>query len=847
MKFIIYLFFALFTLCGSNAFSQSKDTTVTFGVNGLCVQCKQRIEGSLKIKGVRSSKWDVGTKMLTVKYDPEIFSVDQLEKKVAAIGHDTEHEKADDAVYEALDECCLYRGSMMEPTVPDSVLLLHSIRGIIVESSHGKVTPLRGASVFWEGTSQGVVTDDHGEFLLPKKEENGNLVISYAGFKPETVALKGMNDIQITLKKQNDVLSEVVITARPKTTFISGSSPFRTEIMTKKELLKAACCSLSESFETNPSVDVSYSDAVTGSKQIQLLGLAGVYTQLTVEELPGPRGLATPLGLNSIAGPWVESIQLIKGAGSVVNGFESIAGQINVELKKPQTSEKLYLNGYVNDMGKMDLNVNLAHKLNSKWSTGLLLHDDVLFTKKDFNKDGFIDLPTGNLFSAVHRWQFIGDNGIFSQFGVKVLTDRKTGGEMDFNSKSDKLSTNHYGIGFNTNRYEVFGKLGYVFPEKMHKSVGLQVSAFDHDQDAYFGTTLYNGNQKNFYANLIYQSQIGSEKNSFKTGMSFLYDDYAEKLNATPYNRQEIVPGAFLEYTFAPSEKLDVVAGMRADHNSLYGWFATPRLNIRYSPTQQTTLRFSAGRGQRTANIFAENIGIFASSREIEILTSKPGVAYGLGAETAWNKGVSFDQKFHLFGRDASFSMDFYRNDFMNQVVVDLEDPRKVKFYDLGGKSYSNSFQTQVNFIPAAKFEVRLAYRYFDVKTTYSGQLLEKPYTARNRAFVNLAYDLKGFKIDLTTNYVGSKRIPSTAENPEMYRMESRSPAYVTMNAQVSKTLGKKKLVDVYVGGENLTNYFQKNLIISHDDPFGKYFDASMVWGPVSGRLIYGGFRFTIK
>ena len=493
------------------------------------------------------------------------------------------------------------------------------------------------------------------------------------------------------------------------------------------------------------------------------------------------------------------------------------------------------------------MNLNWSHKLNSKWSTGFLLHNDFLYSKQDFNKDGFRDLPTGNQFSGVHRWQYLGEKGLMSQFGIKVLLDDKTGGELDFKPSRDKFTTLHYGLGINTQRYEAFGKLGYVFPEKMHKSIGLQLSAFDHKQDAYFGKTSYNAEQKNFYANLIYQSRIESDVHKFKTGLSLLHDVYDEQLNLTPFDRKETVPGAFVEYTYAPGKKLDVVAGLRADHNSLYGWFATPRLNVRYTPFTNTTLRLSAGRGQRTADIFAENIGVLVSARTINIVNATAGKAYGLNPEVGWNKGISVDQRFKLFERDASVVVDFYRNDFTNQVVVDLEDARQVKFYNLEGKSFSNSFQTEFSFMPMKKFDVRLAYRYFDVKTTFGNTLLQKPFTAKHRGFANLAYDLNGWKLDYTFNFIGPKRIPSTLANPEAHRLAEYSPSYVTMNAQVSKTIGKKKLLDFYVGGENLTNYFQKNAILAADQPFGNYFDASLVWGPVSGRLIYTGFRYTLK
>lgn len=359
--------------------------------------------------------------------------------------------------------------------------------------------------------------------------------------------------------------------------------------------------------------------------------------------------------------------------------------------------------------------------------------------------------------------------------------------------------------------------------------------------------TNYDGQQQNFYSNLIYQSIINSTINKFRAGLSFVYDKYNEEFKLTNYKRTEAVPGAFFEYTYTPSDKFDLVAGLREDHNSLYGWFTTPRLNVRYEPVKGTVIRASAGRGQRTANIFAENNGVFASSRQVNIVAASASGAYGLKPEVAWNKGVSIDQKFKLFNRAATLGLDFFRNDFTNQVVVDVEDARAIKFYNLQGKSYSNSFQAEVSFIPIQQFDVKVAYRLFDVKTTYSDQLLQKPLTAQNRAFANLAYEIKGWKFDYTVSFSGKKRLPSTAANPLEYQRLSYSPSFVTMNAQVSKTLGKKNPFDLYVGSENLTGYYQKNAIIAASEPFSPYFDASMIWGPLSGRMIYGGMRFRIK
>ena len=851
------IFLSLFSI-DTTAQKGAKDSTVTFSVSGVCGLCKQRIEAAAKGKGVIAANWNGSTQKLTLTYNPARTTAEKVHERIAGVGHDTELKKADDAVYKKLHECCLYRDlenhfeeEVAEPQVTitgtDSAAVAPAaITGIVLHQDRkGAFTPLSGASIVWLNAASGTASDSLGLFSLPVTPNATKLVVSYAGYRPDTVQVQAGQQLQIVLTEGKQ-MSEVKVVATRASVYINSYDPIRKAVITQRELLKAACCNLSESFETNPSVDVSFNDAVTGSKQIQLLGISGNYTQLTLENLPGPRGLATPLGLNTVPGTWVESIQLIKGTGSVINGFESIAGQINVELKKPENSEQLYANVYTNDFGKTDLNLNLSKKIGQRWSTALLLHDAFGNKKVDMNGDGFRDLPTGNLFTGMNRWTYNDGKGWMVQGGVKLMRDEKVGGDVRFDPATDKLSNKHYGLGINIGREEAFAKVGYVFPQKKFQSMGLQVSAFNHQQDSYFGLTTYNGNQKNVYANLIYQSIIANTDHKFKTGLSFLYDQYNEQFNATNYRRKEVVPGAFFEYTYSPSDKWDIVAGIRGDHNSLFGFFATPRLNVRYEPITGTTIRGSFGRGQRTANIFAENNSVLVSARTVNILSSVTGKGYGLNPEVAWNKGISIDQKLHLMNRQALLSIDFYRNDFENQVVVDLEQQGQVRFYNLEGKSYSNSFQTELSFEPVQKLNVRLAYRYFDVKTTYNKELLQKPFTAKHRAFANLGYELGTWKFDYTVSYNGAKRIPSTAGNPEPYRLAATSPAYVLMNAQVSKTIGKKHPVDIYIGGENLTSFYQQNAIIAADDPFSNYFDASLIWGPVGGRMIYGGLRFKL-
>jgi len=854
IKNILFFFFLLF---GINTVYAQSDSTAVFPVAGNCGMCKKRIETAAKIKGVESATWDLSSKNLTVKFKPKTTSSLEIQQAIALVGHDTPNYKAPDEIYEQLHECCMYDRLSPGTTTEhhdddhDDHGHDHIITGVVVnEDSKADLKPIVGVNVRWlEGPSLSAKTNENGVFKIKHEKGNKRLIISHTGMQADTITVKNLHDI-LVVHAQNNVLSEVVVSRKKKSNYIDALTPNRLEVITAKELFKAACCDLSESFETNASVDVVSNDAVTGSKQIQMLGLSGIYTQLTVENLPGPRGFASPLGLNSIAGTWINSIEISKGIGSVVNGYENMAGQINVELKKPINSERLFFNAYVNSMGRTDLNLNLSQKINDKWAVGLLLHDNFMLNKHtNYSKNGFRDVPVGNLFSGVNRWHYEDGKGTIAQFGIKFLKDDRTGGQVDFDKNTDKGTTNRYGIGFDNQRVEGFAKIGYVFPSNRLRSIGLQLSASNYKQNSYFGLTNYKSEQSSGYANLIYQDVLGSVEHKYKVGASISYDDFNEDINVYNYKRKEAVSGVFAEYTFSPSEHFDAVLGLRQDYNSLYGWFTTPRAVLRYMPVSGTTVRLSSGRGQRTANIFAENLGIFASGRIIDfegLANNKD--AYGLRPEVSWNTGLSIDQKFQLFNRESGISVEAFHTNFQNQVIVDFEDPRRISFYNLDGKSYSNSLQAEFRFMPINHFEARFAYRLLDVKTDYREGRLEKPLLARHRGFMNLGYNLhNGWSFDYTLNIVGKKRLPSTSTNPVEYQLNDYSKTYATMNAQVSKTFGLDKNFTIYLGVENLGNYYQKDPILGANDPFGSYFDTNLLWGPLTGRMFYTGVRYHIK
>ncbi|MFI5148215.1 MAG: TonB-dependent receptor domain-containing protein [Bacteroidia bacterium] len=833
--------------------------TDSFRVYGNCEQCKHRIELALRVKGVRKASWNAENKILQVIYDTSRIKLWELHHLVAKKGHDTDLERADNTIYNKLPECCLYerapdRAIQKQDTLPEysSQIIKKTDPGLITgivlsETSKGHFLPVAGAGVYWAGSGMGIYSDTNGVFSLPPDSLHHKLVVRFTGFRSDTLNIKDSKTLRIILRDEaTRSLKEVVISERQASSYLSTLSPLQTEIITSKEFLKAACCNLSESFETNPSVDVNYSDAITGAKQIQVLGLSGIYTQLLNENLPGTRGLAASYGLTFIPGPWIESIQVTKGIGSVVNGYESIAGQINVELKKPENGEHLLFNSFVNQMGRTEFNINTAFKLTSGWSSELLLHSDFLQMKTDMNKDGFMDAPQGYQLNGINRWRYDNHKGITAQLGMKALLDDRTGGQLTYDPSRSKDTLNGYGVGINTKRYEAFGKLGYVFPGEKYKSIGFMCSVISNDQNSFFGLNSYNASERSLYANLIYQGILNNTNHKFRAGASFMYGDFRESLNLVDYQHLETVPGLFVEYTYTGREKFTLVAGMREDYNSLYGFIFTPRLHMRYALRPNTIVRIAAGRGERSANVLAENTSLLTSDRQIMINRSANLPGYGLTPEIAWNEGVSFQQNIRIAGRPGSVIADFYRTDFQNQVVADLyQSPQLAVISDLKGVSFSNSMQIELNQEVLKGLDLRLAYRWLDVEATYHGMLMEKPLLAQNRILLNLAYESKShWKIDYTLQGYGRKRLPWTGSNPEAYRVTDYSPAFSIMNVQFSRTI---KILELYAGVENMLDFRQINLIVDPLHPYGKYFDASMVWGPVFGRMVYAGLRLKLK
>ena len=644
---------------------------------------------------------------------------------------------------------------------------------------------------------------------------SGNAQVTESGDSSNVKTLDGKTVREVTISAHQS--------GRVKTNGIGN-----TEFISSKELLRAACCNLGESFTTNPSVDVNYADAATGAQQIKLLGLSGTYVQMLTENIPNYRGLAAPFSLSYIPGPWMQSIQVSKGASSVKNGYESITGQINVEFKKPQATPFADANLYYNTKGKLEANLGGNLQLSERWNTALLGHYEILDKAHDDNGDGFVDMPKVRQGSLQSRWAWLSDNYIF-QASVKGLKEHREGGQIGHHTTSND---HPYLIDITNERYEAFAKNAYILNAEHSTNIALILSGSLHHENATYGHQIYKADQRNGYASLLFESDFG-EHHSLSTGLSLNHDYLNEQIAKS----EETTPGVYVQYTYKLGDKLTFMGGLRWDHSNYYGGFITPRMHLKYSPNEVITLRGSIGKGYRRSHPLAENNYLLASGRVIYI-------DGGLDQEEAWNYGISAAISIPIGEKKLELNAEYYYTNFLHQTVMDLDsDPHAVHFTNLNGDSYSHTYQIEATYPFFEGFTMTATYRRTNVKCTYDGVLREKPLTNKYKGLLTASYapGLGKWQFDITLQLNGGGRMPTPYTTTEgLPSWDERYKGYEQLNAQITRFF---RHWSIYVGGENITGFKQKNPIINADNPWSTNFDSTMIWGPLHGAIYYIGVR----
>jgi len=731
---------------------------------------------------------------------------------------------------------------------------------VYYQKPNGGTEPLPFAQVYHMEREKLIETDANGEFTL-KLNARATLIATYVGYTRDTVVVEpGTAEARFYLTGEND-LDESKVVAQQST--MPKLKSIKTEVITAAGLCKMACCALAESFENSASVTVGFSDAVTGARQIKLLGLSGTYTQMLDENRPVMRGIASPFGMSFVPGQWLESIQIAKGPSSVINGLEAITGQINMEHRKPTDETPLFVQLYGSSDAMFEANIASAIQFNEKWSMINMAHVGGTAYKMDHNQDGFRDEPQDLQLNFTSRWLYYAPSGMQIRFGGRFLNDDRLGGQMDATKDNAyNLQHNIWGSKIRNRGVNGYFKIGVPLAEDNHANIALVTDFNHHEFNSFFGLKNYEGRQNSAFANLIYQNEI-NEFHKVEFGATWQFDDlqqgYGYRQNPwLDYSRKEHAISGFGEYTYTWEEALTFVGGVNLEYNTLHGWLFAPRANVRWAPADWVTLRALGGRGYRTANIFTDNLGIFSTGKDFVI----PDKLDLLEDAWTWGGNVTFYLPFGAEDTETYLSFDYFHNDFNKQVVVDPErNMLAIEFYNLDGKSYTNTWQVDFSVNPLERFNITATFRYTDAKVTLKDQgLVERPMTSRYKGVLNMQYAtaMNKWTFDFTAQLNGPMRIPRYAA--EVWSMET-SPVYPMLYAQITR---KFKGIDVYVGAENILGYRQHHAIIGAEDPFGlnfsdghmhtltssssipQVFDASNVWGPLMGRKIYIGLRYTL-
>lgn len=733
----------------------------------------------------------------------------------------------------------------------------HVLGVVLTLNPEGEREAVPFATVYWLESGTYADCDGDGKFRIARDDgRDRTLVTAALGYRRDTMAVADdVEYVEVFLRSDSE-LDEAVVVARSDANYLLRSSSVRTEVISSAGLNKMACCNLAESFENSASVSVGYSDAVTGARQIRLLGLSGIYTAMLDENRPVMRGLAAPFGLSYIPGQWLESIQIAKGPSSVINGVEAISGQINVEHRKPTDEKPLFLNAFVNSMLMGELNAASSLQIGSKWSTVLMAHASHSFMDHDMNGDGFRDEPRTTHLNIANRWLYYDESGVQVRFGVKALYDSRIGGQMSFGrNQVDSLRTMNVPWGTSITNRGVNGYLKVGVPLNADNSRNIAVVAdyTYHQFDSYFGLKSFFGKQNSGFLNIMYQD-IPNDSHRFTFGVrdffdgygQILHDGYVDPLSSSgqavftdfDFSRRENSLGVYGEYTYTLGEKFSLVADLSLDWNSLYGLFLSPRANLKWAPADWLVIRASGGRGTRSPNVVVDNLGMMSTGRRLDI-------APDLGMESAWTYGGNITFYIPIGFEDNSYlSFDYFRSDFTSQIIVDQEyDWSAVSIYSLDGPSYTNTWQADFSVEPFERFTVLATFRYSDSRVWLKDRgLVERPLVSRYKGVLNLQYATRMniWTFDFTAQINGPARLPDFAVKPGESCM---SPVYPVLFAQITR---KFKGVDVYVGVENITNYRQKHPVISAEDPWSPDFNASVIWGPLTGVTAYAGMRFTL-
>ena len=654
------------------------------------------------------------------------------------------------------------------------------------------------------------------------------------------------------MPKKSDSIATVEIHTE-RGSYFNGKGVGLQEILTESEFKKAACCTLSESFELSNTVEVSNADGVSGIKQVEMLGLSGKYVLMSRENIPSINGLATLNGLSNIPGPMVSAVQLAKGAGSATLGYDGLTGGLNYQLKAGMKDPRLFVNLYSNQQARSEINVISKSVIANRAINHLYLHSGGQYATTDMGNDKMADMPLSQRYFIADHFQIPGKN-VEIQGGALAYSDIKRGGTLKSGSKSEiSLDKNDFQFDFLDQRAEAYSKVGIFLNKSGSKSIGNIIDVSRHQTTSVLNSMLdrrYSANEERYYYSGIFQTENLS-KNRINTGITLSANHLNERLQNTRgdsfrLNGWQNSAGVFGEYTIEGS-KLSAVIGMRADYHNIYKAFLTPRLHAKYQINKTNRINIQGGMARRSSYFIAENLPLLINGRTIILDSASLINNQWLPQEKAWNYGLSYMKNFMMFDYPATMVMDYFETKFLSQVLVD-RDQNATELYinSVHGKEAGKTriAQVDLNGYLHRRLSFKVSYRWINSQQWLNYQFQQQPLQSVHRAIGALQYQTRNkWYIDAVGQFNSRKRLPyySSINHP---KHPGYSPNYWIVNLQVRKVISQQ--FEFYFGGENLANVSQHHPIMNWQNPIATDFDAGYAWGPTNGRTVYAGLRWSI-
>jgi outer membrane receptor for ferrienterochelin and colicins len=702
-------------------------------------------------------------------------------------------------------------------------LFSQTLSGIIQSNS-----PIPFASISIKGQSIGTASNADGFFEINDiKEGSYEFIFSAIGFKKlkkNIIIQSGKNSVDITLEPSSYDIDQVVVTGTMKETFLSAS-PVKVDVVTQKFLKKIATANVMEVIENVNGVQKQINCGVCGTNDIHINGMEGPYTLVLINGMPIMSSLSTVYGLNGIPTSLIKQIEIIKGPSSTLYGTEAVAGVINILTKDPSDVSTIEIESFITS--HLEKNIDFAYapkmkKVDVLLSGNYFKMDNFL----DDNEDNFTDIPLSERLSLFNQWNFKRKSQKNLSLSAKYYQEDRSGFVEGW---SDSLRGNEsiYGESIYTDRIELAAS--YELP--MDEDVRIDASYNYHHQDSYYGDTKYEAYQSIYFANLIWNKQLG-HNHDLISGLTYRYQTFLDSTLAN-INERKFIPALFIQDEITFSRKWTSLIGIRTDYHDEHGFIFSPRLNLKFKPKTYTTFRLNAGTGFRLVNLFTEDHAFLTGTREVLV------VEY-LKPEESYNINLNANHIFSLGRSTGTIDVDAFYTYFTNKITPDYDvNPNQIIYANLNGFSVSRglAFNIQQNF--DFPLSVKAGGTILDVYSLDDNNIREDELFAPSFTGVfSLSYnwDIINTSIDWTAKVTGPMSLPSF---PYPFERAEESPWFSQHHLQIKKVFSES--LTAFMGVKNVFNYTQESPLVDWQNPFGDDFDTSYAYGPLqSRRFLFG-------